>query len=199
MTRTGMEQAGPEAVQNPTAMEMIMAQAAQQVLNANQAMGQAQSPEQQLVSLEQTKVELEKEKLKVNAAVQNAEFNLKVKELDIKENAQLLDINKNNSNMMYKREKAEADRISKETMKSLDLLAKITMDQNKNELQDQQVSQKLLYDIIKDQNLTEKELKINEMKNLSRLMEMSEKEENTNQRHAETLLAKLVEGEKDDD
>jgi hypothetical protein len=178
---------------------MIMAQAAQQVLNANQAMGQAQSPEQQLVSLEQTKVELEKEKLKVNAAVQNAEFNLKVKELDIKENAQLLDINKNNSNMMYKREKAEADRISKETMKSLDLLAKITMDQNKNELQDQQVSQKLLYDIIKDQNLTEKELKINEMKNLSRLMEMSEKEENTNQRHAETLLAKLVEGEKDDD
>ena len=199
MTRTGMEQAGPEAAQNPTAMEMVMAQAAQQVLNANQAMGQAQSPEQQLVSLEQTKVELEKEKLKVNAAVQNAEFNLKVKELDIKENAQLLDINKNNSNMVFKREKAEADRISKETMKSLDLLAKITMEQNKNEMQDQAVSQKLLYDIIKDQNLTDKELKLNEMNNLSRLMEMSQKEENINQRHAETLLAKLVEGEDDDD
>jgi hypothetical protein len=199
MTRTGMEQAGPEAAQNPTAMEMVMAQAAQQVLNANQAMGQVQSPEQQLVSLEQTKVELEKEKLKVNAAVQNAEFNLKVKELDIKENAQLLDINKNNSNMMFKREKAEADRISKETMKSLDLLAKITMEQNKNEMQDQAVSQKLLYDIIKDQNLTDKELKLNEMNNLSRLMEMSQKEENINQRHAETLLAKLVEGEDDDD
>ena len=199
MTRTGMEQVGPEAAQNPTAMEMVMAQAAQQVLNANQAMGQAQSPEQQLVSLEQTKVELEKEKLKVNAAVQNAEFNLKVKELDIKENAQLLDINKNNSNMVFKREKAEADRISKETMKSLDLLAKITMEQNKNEMQDQAVSQKLLYDIIKDQNLTDKELKLNEMNNLSRLMEMSQKEENINQRHAETLLAKLVEGEDDDD
>tara|TARA_R110000822_G_scaffold258773_2_gene383985 strand:- start:362 stop:1849 length:1488 start_codon:yes stop_codon:yes gene_type:complete len=195
MTRTGMEQAGPEAAQNPTAMEMIMAQAAQQVLNANQAMGQAQSPEQQLVSLEQTKVELEKEKLKVNAAVQNAEFNLKVKELDIKENAQLLDINKNNSNMVFKREKAEADRISKETMKSLDLLAKITMEQNKTEMQDQQVAQKLLHDIVKDQQVTEKELKLNEMNNLSRLMEMSEKEENINQRHAETLLAKLVEGE----
>ena len=199
MTRTGMEQVGPEAAQNPTAMEMVMAQAAQQVLNANQAMGQAQSPEQQLVSLEQTKVELEKEKLKVNAAVQNAEFNLKVKELDIKENAQLLDINKNNSNMIFKREKAEADRISKETMKSLDLLAKITMEQNKNEMQDQTTSQKLLYDIIRDQNLTEKELKLNEMNNLSRLMEISQKEENINQRHAETLLAKLVEGEDDDD
>jgi hypothetical protein len=194
-----MEQVGPEAAQNPTAMEMVMAQAAQQVLNANQAMGQAQSPEQQLVSLEQTKVELEKEKLKVNAAVQNAEFNLKVKELDIKENAQLLDINKNNSNMVFKREKAEADRISKETMKSLDLLAKITMEQNKNEIQDQTTSQKLLYDIIRDQNLTEKELKLNEMNNLSRLMEISQKEENINQRHAETLLAKLVEGEDDDD
>jgi hypothetical protein len=37
------------------------------------------------------------------------------------------------------------------------------------------------------------------MNNLSRLMEMSQKEENINQRHAETLLAKLVEGEDDDD
>jgi hypothetical protein len=73
------------------------------------------------------------------------------------------------------------------------------MEQNKNEMQDQAVSQKLLYDIIKDQNLTDKELKLNEMNNLSRLMEMSQKEENINQRHAETLLAKLVEGEDDDD
>ena len=34
---------------------MAMAQAAQQVMNANQAMGITQSPEQQLVALEQAK------------------------------------------------------------------------------------------------------------------------------------------------
>ncbi len=62
VTQQLMQQAGPEAAQNPQVIEMITAQAAQQVLNANQAMGMAQSPEQQLVALEQAKVELEKQK-----------------------------------------------------------------------------------------------------------------------------------------
>ena len=199
MTRVTMEQAGPEVAQNPTQMEMIMAQAAQQVMNANQAMGQVQSPEQQLVTLEQQKVELEKEKIKIDAAVQNAEFNLKVKELDIKENAQLIDLDKNNSSMVFKREKAEADRISKETMKSLDLLAKMVMEENKNELLDSQKAQELLHKVLKEQQVTEKELKLNEMNNLSKILQLDKKEENTNQRHAEALLAKLVEGEDDDD
>ena len=68
MTRMMMEQMPPEATQNPQAAELAMAQAAQQVLNANLAVGQAQSPEQQLVALEQAKVELEKEKLKAQSA-----------------------------------------------------------------------------------------------------------------------------------
>jgi len=199
ITRLGMEQAGPEAAQNPTQLEMIMAQAAQQVLNANQAMGTAQSPEQQLVVLETTKVELQKEKLKVDAAVQNAEFSLKAKELDLKENAQLLDMNKNMSNIDFKREKSEADRLSKETMKSLDLLAKISMDASKGEAKDNQQAQELLHKVLKEQQLTEKELKINELNNLSKLVALETKEQNVNERHAETLLAKLVEGEDNDE
>ena len=199
ITRVGMEQMGPEAAQNPSSLEMIMAQAAQQILNANQAMGRAESPEQQLVILETTKVELQKEKIKIDAAVQNAEFSLKVKELDLKENAQLLDMNKNMSNIDFKREKSEADRLSKETMKSLDLLAKLLLEQNKNETVDSQKAQELLHKVLKEQQVTEKELQITEMKNLSKLMELNTKEENTNQRHAETLLAKLVEGEDDDE
>ena len=108
-------------------------------------MGKAESPEQQLVALETTKVELQKEKIKIDAAVQNAEFSLKVKEMDLKENAQLLDMNKNMSNIDFKREKSEADRLSKETMKSLDLLAKLLLEQNKNETVDSQKAQELLH------------------------------------------------------
>jgi len=63
MARMAMEQLGPEQAQNPSVAESAMAAAAQQVLNANMAAGQAQSPEQQMVALEQAKVELEKQKL----------------------------------------------------------------------------------------------------------------------------------------
>ena len=58
ITRMGLEQLPPEQSQVATIAEMAMAQAAQQVLNANQAMGQAQSPEQQLVALKQAEVGL---------------------------------------------------------------------------------------------------------------------------------------------
>jgi len=51
---------------------MAMDTAAQQVLNANQ-MGQAQSPEQQMVALEKAKVELEKQKLKSTMAKYSAD------------------------------------------------------------------------------------------------------------------------------
>jgi len=199
ITRVGMEEVGPEALQNPSSLEMIMAQAAQQILNANQAMGQAQSPEQQLVALETTKVELQKEKLRMDAAVQSAEFNLKIKEIDLKENSQLLDMNKNMSSIDFKREKSEADRLSKETMKSLDLLAKLIMQQNKSETDDSQKAQELLHKVLKEQQITEKDLKLNEMNNLSKLMALETKEQNVNERHAETLLAKLVEGEDNDE
>ena len=199
ITRVGMEEVGPEALQNPSSLEMIMAQAAQQILNANQAMGQSQSPEQQLVALETTKVELQKEKLRMDAAVQSAEFNLKIKEIDLKENSQLLDMNKNMSSIDFKREKSEADRLSKETMKSLDLLAKLIMQQNKSETDDSQKAQELLHKVLKEQQITEKDLKLNEMNNLSKLMALETKEQNVNERHAETLLAKLVEGEDNDE
>ena len=53
----------PQAQNNPTAIEAVMAAAAQDVLNANMAATQAQSPEQQIVALEQARVEVEKEKL----------------------------------------------------------------------------------------------------------------------------------------
>jgi hypothetical protein len=63
-TKLMMEQM-PQQAQQPTEIEAVMAAAAQDVLNANIAMGKQMSPEQQLVALEQSKVELEKEKIKI--------------------------------------------------------------------------------------------------------------------------------------
>ncbi len=86
VTEQLMGQMPPEQAQDPGAIEMIMGQAAQQVMNANMAMGQAQSPEQQLVSLEQAKVELQKQKLQSDTMVQAAEMELKNKQLELDEN-----------------------------------------------------------------------------------------------------------------
>ena len=93
-------------------------------MNANQAMGQAQSPEQQLVALEQAKVELEKQKLQSDTATNAAELELKNKKLELEENEQIIDMLKTGVTDNFKREKAEADRDSKEKLKGMELMAK---------------------------------------------------------------------------
>ena len=120
--------------QNPQAVEMAMAQAAQQVLNANQAMGMAQSPEQQMVALEQAKVELEKEKLKMSSAKNSAEAALESQKLEIEEMKLLKDSAVAGQNAMMKKQKGDMDRASKETMKSLDLLTKTVIADQKAEI-----------------------------------------------------------------
>jgi hypothetical protein len=79
-------------LKTPSTVEMAMAEAAKQIINANQAMGQAQSPEQQLVSLEQAKVELEKQKLQSDTMTNAAELELKNKKLELEENEQIIDM-----------------------------------------------------------------------------------------------------------
>ena len=120
VTQQLMQQAGPEAAQNPQVIEMITAQAAQQVLNANQAMGMAQSPEQQLVALEQAKVELEKQKIDKDTAISAADMELKNKKLELEENDQIISMLKTNATDNFKREKAELDRNSKQDIKALE-------------------------------------------------------------------------------
>ena len=120
--------------QNPQAVEMAMAQAAQQVLNANRALGMAQSPEQQMVSLEQAKVELEKEKLKMSSAKNSAEAALESQKLEIEEMKLLKDSAVAGQTAMMKKQKGDMDRASKETMKSLDLLTKTVIADQKAEI-----------------------------------------------------------------
>ena len=120
--------------QNPQAVEMAMAQAAQQVLNANQAMGMAQSPEQQMVSLEQAKVELEKEKLKMSSAKNSADAALESQKLELEEMKLLKDSAVDGQNAMMKKQKGDLDRASKETMKQLDLLTKTVIAEQRAEI-----------------------------------------------------------------
>ena len=47
---------------DPKTTEMVMAQAAEEVANANAAMGVAQSPEQQMLLLEKERLEFDREK-----------------------------------------------------------------------------------------------------------------------------------------
>ena len=131
MARATMEQLPPDQQQNPQVAEMAMATAAQQVLNANQ-MGQAQSPEQQMVALEQAKVELEKQKLQQEAAKYSADSALDAQKLELEEAKLMVAAGKSGQDAVLKKEKADLDRASKETMKSLDLLAKTTMAEEKN-------------------------------------------------------------------
>jgi len=144
MTRLAMEQLPPEASQNPNTAELAMAQAAQQVLNANLAMGQAQSPEQQLVSLEQAKVELEKEKLKIQSAKFSADSALEAQELELKEAKLLTDAAKAGQAAMMKKEKGDLDRASKETMKSLDTMTKAAIADQKTEVDYEKIRVKAL-------------------------------------------------------
>ena len=95
-------------------------------------MGQAQSPEQQMVALEQAKVELEKQKLQQEAAKYSADSALDAQKLELEEAKLMVAAGKSGQDAILKKEKADLDRASKETMKSLDLLAKTTMAEEKN-------------------------------------------------------------------
>ena len=115
---------------NPAVLEMALAQAAQQVMNANQAMGQAQSPEQQLVALEQAKVELEKQKIQYDTEAQAAEMVLKNKKLELEENDQIIKMMESSATENFKTNKDEEDRLLKAGLKSVDVITQAEMKQH---------------------------------------------------------------------
>jgi len=132
VTEQMMQQAPPEQINQPQAIEMAMAQAAEQVMNANQAMGQTQSPEQQLVALEQEKVKLQQQKLQSDTAVNAAELEIKTKELELKENEQILGMLESGATDNFKREKAEADREARKELSAMNNLTKVKVEEMKD-------------------------------------------------------------------
>ena len=156
---------------------MAMAQAAQQVLNANQAMGMSQSPEQQLVSLEQAKVELQKQKLQSDTVVQAAEMELKNKKLELDENEQLIGMLKDGATENFKKEKAALDRKSKKEIKTLDVLSKVEIEESKISAEDERIKGKILKDILAQNKKDEKDLDMKGLEALVKLaIEQSKKE-----------------------
>ena len=129
ITKIALEETPIE--QTPEVVEGAMIYAAQQVLNANKAAGLAQSPEQQLVVLEQKKVELEQQKMQMEAAHNAAEATLDAQKLQLEEAKLMKEVVSEGHQVTFRKEKADLDRASKETMKSLELLTKVSLEDEK--------------------------------------------------------------------
>ena len=169
----------PEQANNPAVVEMAMAEAAQQIVNANQAMGQAQSPEQQLLAIEQSKVELEKQKLQSDTVTNAAELEIKNKKLELEENEQILDMLKTGATDKFKREKADSDRESKENIKDMELMAKIALEDFKINKEDEREVTQIMKEMFMANRKENQEL---DMKGLDALVKMaiSQQKEMTN-------------------
>jgi hypothetical protein len=157
MARAAMEQLPPEQQQDPKVAEMAMASAAQQVLNANMAAGQAQSPEQQMVQLETAKVELEKQKLQATMAKYSAESALDAQKLELEEAELMMEAGKSGQDAMMKKEKADLDRASKETMKALDAMTKTAIADQKAEIDMEKIRMNALEKVSQIEDLDDRE------------------------------------------
>ena len=128
-----MQQA-PDQANNPAVVEMAMAQGSttnslmlirqwvrHSLLNSN------------LLLLEQAKVELEKQKLQSDTVTDAAELEIKNKELEMKETAQIIEMLKASANSKTKEEQAELNRESKEAIKEAEFQTKIQIEQAKIE------------------------------------------------------------------
>ena len=179
VTQQALQQLPPEQQQNPSVLEMVMSQAAQQVMNANQAAGMAQSPEQQLVSLEQAKVELQKQKLQSDTAVQAAEMELKNKQLELDENKQIIDMLESGASDNFKKEKADLDRESRKELKSIDALTKLSIEEERQASEDKRSKERIMKDLLDQSNKDQKDM---DMKQLEALVElaMSKSKKETN-------------------
>ena len=122
-------------------------EASKHVKKAKQARGRVQSQEHQMVALEQAKVELEKQKMQMDLAVNNAEAALENKKLDREENKQMLEATKAGVTTAMKDENDEADRASKESIKDIEMMTKLlTAPMNQEGLEKRSMT-----DLLKDQ------------------------------------------------
>jgi hypothetical protein len=130
---SGVTQQLSQGSQDPAVIEQAMAQAAQQVMQANQmaAQGMGQSIEQQTIQLQKDQLMLDKEKLDLEALKDTAEMQLKNRELNLKEDTLKVQTIKEGSNALMKAEEKDKDRIAKETenaIKTLMNVAKVTVE-----------------------------------------------------------------------
>ena len=130
-----VQQQGPQAVEagidpnDPRVMEQVIAMAADQVMQANQAMAasqQAASPEAQMVQIEQQRLGIEAQKVQTQMAKEAATAANKNRELDLKEMSIQLDMFKEGANLTSEKEENEMDRNSKKAIAALDALLELS-------------------------------------------------------------------------
>ena len=166
----------PQNAQNPQIIQGAMAEAAQEVLNANMAMGKQSSPEQQMVELEQKRVELEMQKLQLQSAKDNAQGILDAQEMELKQSELLLKAADSEQSKVLKQQKAEADRLSKQQVKALDTLQKLTEEENRVDLEESKIDLGVSKEINKAQIEANKIESQEKMKALDILTELSKDE-----------------------
>ena len=113
---------------NPDLISAVMATAAQQVMQANQAAAmqqQAMSPEAQLVQIEGQKLGLEQQKVQTQAAKEAVNAANKQRELDLKELQIQLDMFKEGANITAKAEDSERNRESKKAIAAMEALLEL--------------------------------------------------------------------------
>jgi hypothetical protein len=105
--------------------EAIIADAAAQVSQANQAMTDQGSPEQQLLQIEMEKLQMEKERLGIDAAKDAADIAIKNRKLDLQDEKQLADAFRDGVKINTSIDQQEKDRNEESVQHALELLANL--------------------------------------------------------------------------
>ena len=105
--------------------EAIIADAAAQVSQANQAMTAQGSPEQQLLQLEMEKLQMEKERLGIDAAKDAADIAIKNRKLDLQDEKQLADAFRDGIKISTSIDQQEKNRNEESVQHALELLANL--------------------------------------------------------------------------
>jgi hypothetical protein len=130
---------------DPSAIEQVQAQAAQQILQANAAAAQGPgTPEQQMLAIEAQKLQVEQNKTAAQIAKAQADAALKNRDLDLKEQKIVLDTQAKGAQEQMKAYQKQEDRDAKRALKAMDVLADLLKAQENNDLEEAKVSAKLL-------------------------------------------------------
>jgi len=193
VARKMVEQLPPDQAAMPQTAELAMAQAAQQVLNANMAMGPQQTPEQQMVEIEKARLELEKQKLQIQLQTDAAEAALENRKLDIEESEIAVKTLQKGQEQTSKSEEKERDRIAKQSMKAVDMLFNAAMkDADLNQEQELKVIDTLAK-LSESSEGNKTRSSIEQLKSLIKLIDSADRNESEANKQAQESLIKAEE------
>lgn len=133
--------------------EMLQAQAAQQIMQANMIAAQQQqamTPEAQMVQIEAARLQTEQQKNEALLAKEQVNAALKNRDLDLKEQKIILDAEKAGVSEQMRAAQKEEDRDAKRVLKAMDLIGDLLKAQEANELEESKATANLLMELIKE-------------------------------------------------